>query len=256
MKISKLFHWLYGLVMLLPIFAIGTTCLISTFNMASKQESEIIYKYETNEVNSVDDLVVGRIYHYSIDFSSLTGNLLACNSLYNFNSDKQYDIEIDNSFGFLTISVNNNTSITIVQRDNNFNTLFTPCIIYNINNSKFDCDVVFKGIFYSDSYSNYSISNLNDIPIKSVETHNLDTQDIFYNSIDKVCTSALFSWAYDSFLVQPFAYICALFSMPSNSFVVQMLSYWLAISIIWLVFDLIMYIPLLVHRWLDKGVLE
>lgn len=35
-----------------------------------------------------------------------------------------------------------------------------------------------------------------------------------------------------------------------------LLSYWAFISITWLVFDLVMYLPLLVHRWLDKGVLQ
>ena len=40
MRINKLFHWLYFVLMFLPIFAIGSACLISTFNMASKEESE------------------------------------------------------------------------------------------------------------------------------------------------------------------------------------------------------------------------
>lgn len=68
--------------------------------------------------------------------------------------------------------------------------------------------------------------------------------------------NALFSWAYSSFLTQPFIYIGNLFGLPSTSTIYYCLSYWLDISIIWLVFDLVMYIPLLVHRWLDKGIIE
>ena len=90
--------------------------------------------------------------------------------------------------------------------------------------------------------------------IESVEQKNVS--NTFYDSIDSVVQSPYFSWAYDSFLVAPFTYIVSLFSMPTNSPVVLLMSYWLAISIIWLVFDLVMYVPLLVHRWLDKGVLE
>lgn len=35
-----------------------------------------------------------------------------------------------------------------------------------------------------------------------------------------------------------------------------LLTYWTSISIIWLVFDVFLYVPLLAHRWIDKGVIE
>lgn len=41
-----------------------------------------------------------------------------------------------------------------------------------------------------------------------------------------------------------------------NDLVVMLLNYWCSISIIYLVFDIVMYVPLLAHRWLDKGVVE
>ena len=85
---------------------------------------------------------------------------------------------------------------------------------------------------------------------------NVDILNIFYYSLDQIHDNVMFSWCNTSFLVTPIAYITDLFGMPSTSPIITMLSYWLNISIIWLVFDLIMYIPLLVHRWLDKGVLE
>lgn len=40
------------------------------------------------------------------------------------------------------------------------------------------------------------------------------------------------------------------------SFISLFLTYWTCISIIWLVFDVFMYVPLLVHRWIDKAKLE
>lgn len=45
-------------------------------------------------------------------------------------------------------------------------------------------------------------------------------------------------------------------SGESISYVSMLLSYWTCISIIWLVFDVFMYVPLLVHRWIDKAKLE
>lgn len=41
-----------------------------------------------------------------------------------------------------------------------------------------------------------------------------------------------------------------------SEFIGLLLSYWTSISIIWLVFDVFMYVPLLVHRWIDKAKLE
>lgn len=85
---------------------------------------------------------------------------------------------------------------------------------------------------------------------------NYNIYDMFYYAVSEVNTMSLFSWARNTFLAQPILYITDLFNMPSNHEVITLLCYWLSISIIWLVFDLIMYVPLLVHRWLDKGVIE
>ena len=87
-------------------------------------------------------------------------------------------------------------------------------------------------------------------------TAQVDLDNMFIDSMNNLNSITLFSWASNSFLVAPFTYISNLFSMPSTSPFITLLSFWLAISIIWLVFDLIMYIPLLVHRWLDKGIIE
>lgn len=80
--------------------------------------------------------------------------------------------------------------------------------------------------------------------------------DNMINAWTSTWTNALFSWAYSSFLTEPFIYIGTLFGLPDNSTIYYALSYWLDISIIWLVFDVVIYIPLLVHRWLDKGIIE
>lgn len=37
------------------------------------------------------------------------------------------------------------------------------------------------------------------------------------------------------------------------AFFIDLLTYWTCISLIWLVFDIIMYVPMLVHSWLDRA---
>lgn len=46
------------------------------------------------------------------------------------------------------------------------------------------------------------------------------------------------------------------FNFSFRSILADLLTYWTSISIIWLVFDVFMYVPLLVHRWIDKAKIE
>lgn len=264
MKISKLFHLLYAFVMFLPILAVGSTVLISTFNMSSKEESEIHYKYETNEVNSAQDLVIGNLYYMEIDNSFVYHfprtniafvKLLSCENYWSYPDEVYYDD--------LTGVVEYREAYLVGS------TLILPYILDNTGDAYSSFDVsdeqgfLIKGYGYIVSTNDvinqlgtsiFRISDYNEI--ESVETHNVESKDVFYNSLDELIESPYFSWAYNSFLSTPITYIVGLFSIPTNHVIVELLSYWLAISIIWLVFDLIMYVPLLVHRWLDKGVLE
>ena len=80
--------------------------------------------------------------------------------------------------------------------------------------------------------------------------------DVFIDSLNNLNTISVFAWAQTSFLNVPFQYISDLFGIASTNPINTLLSYWLSISVIYLVFDLIMYVPLLVHRWLDRGMIE
>lgn len=104
-------------------------------------------------------------------------------------------------------------------------------------------------VFYIGSRCLYVIFNQN-------ATASVDLDNIFIDSVNNLNTLTLFAWAQTSFLVQPFTFITDLFGISATSPINTLLSYWLSISIIWLVFDLIMYVPLIVHRWIDKGIIE
>ena len=105
-------------------------------------------------------------------------------------------------------------------------------------------------VFYIASRCLYVIFNKNAV----VTTGVID--NVFIDSVNNINTITLFSWATNTFINAPFEYITDLFGIASNSPINTLLSYWLSISLIWLVFDLLMYVPLLVHRWLDKGIIE
>lgn len=109
--------------------------------------------------------------------------------------------------------------------------------------------VMLLPVFYIMYRCGYAILNQNAV-------YSGTMIDLFIDSVNNLNNEVLFSWASSSFLIAPFQYIANLFGVPSVSPILTMLSYWLDISIVWLVFDLIMYVPLLAHRWLDKGIIE
>ena len=273
MKISKLFHWLYAVLMLLPVIALGSAILVNTFNQQAKQEQvEYLYKYETPDVTMKDDIDYGKVYHFTIDDSYIV-------ELHNGAFGSDFDISVD-ILRFDFIGVDDWDSMEL---DETYlyasGTSFYSFVGY-FSNDHIDCPGLYGND--DDSYVNYNLSysqgfefkfdgiirnfNGNDYFATTyvsqsdfneiVGVKDGDVTNVFYKAVEQIQSSPVFSWSYNSFLVAPFQYIMALFGMPSNHIVVELLSYWLAVSIIWLVFDLIMYVPLLAHRWLDKGILE
>ena len=93
----------------------------------------------------------------------------------------------------------------------------------------------------------YIIARCGYVIFNENATATFDLMDTFSQSVNALNTELIFSWASTSFLIQPFQYISNLFGMSTTSPILTLLSYWLDISLIWLVFDLIMYVPLLVH---------
>lgn len=242
--------------MLLPVFAIAVTCAYVIFNKNAYQSyyGETINEQEYVNVE-LDDIDVGDYIYYIVSPGLTTQeNIGNYNYIYvdilSFNDTSYQSI---NNPSFDPVECN---SMRILR--NNDGTIYYE--FYHQNDSAYY--VVRNNVQVNISFYYEGISTQSDLSFLNpyffrLESNNYSYLDnVFYYSIDKVEQSPLFCWAYDSFLTAPIEYIVVLFSMPVDSPVVLMLSYWLTISIVWLCFDLIMYVPLLVHRWIDKGVLE
>lgn len=237
--------------MLLPIFAIGVTCGYAMFNKNAylsyangnvnntKYVEVNVLENDTNYVYKQDSLLTNpfdRDYIFKVE--NIKNYYLP-----NMSSNLQYYIENNLVDNFRLSNYNGNPLLNFRNANNeNIQNFQLQNSLLNFEFTLITVDV--QPINY------YSL-------FKQIELINPNTIDnVFYYSVDKVTQSPLFSWAYDSFLSAPFVYILDLFGVPSTHVMVELLSYWLSVSIIWLVFDLIMYVPLLMHRWIDKGVLE
>jgi len=239
MKISKLFHWLYGALMLLPILVFIPNAFYYGFNetaQAQEKTEQVPVYYESNEVNSIDDLVIGNIYQFN--------GITPTNP-----NNSGLGINILNSS-----IVPSSTGIGVYSTGN----VYLYPSYSAIDNRQFT--FVFNGIV-RENIASYLLDSISITQSKVVKeytevTTSMSIADSMSYAWVSVWQNDLFSWSYDSFLTTPFQYIGSVFGIPNDNTLYYCLSYWLDISIIWLCFDLVMYVPLLVHRWLDKGVLE
>lgn len=244
MKISKLFHWLYAILMLLPAFAVGVTCAYAIFNKNAYQ-SYADYTQQTNiQISVIDNFEIGSQYRFNYKQSvneSQSPRFMYSNISLNVNELTQDNVSYK-GVAFLPnhlLRFYNEDASIIKDLSNTWGVTinsFTLVLSSIENNTRWSTNSNY--IVYSETLIGGKLS------------------DVFYYSIDKVQQSPIFSWAYDSFLSTPITFITGLFGMGSDHVAIMFMSYWLAISVIWLVFDMIMYVPLLVHRWIDKGVLE
>lgn len=104
-----------------------------------------------------------------------------------------------------------------------------------------------------------SFNRMITLDTASVENLNTFIENVvngFSNVLNMVMTNSLFAWVSNSIVYTPFSYIANVFNMSANSPIIALLSYFLVITIIYIVFDILMYIPNLLHRWIDGSSLE
>lgn len=255
---------IYGFLLFMPLLAIGTTCLISTFNMSAKEETEIHYKYETNEVNSQDDLKNDRAYYVNFnnvtadEFIDVNGSTL---DLYFYNIENfdfsNYILSIDewlsgdlysgNLLLHLYITDDFFASLSLISEDIYYNDYYS--IVFDGGLDSYNFTIIGNAIL---SYSgnkpvlNY-FNEATYIPIESVETHNVSAEDIFYRSVDKVTESQLFNWAENSIIYTTTNTTCNALSITAP-FIPLLLSYWLIISVIYFLYDIALMLVWMIHR--------
>ena len=104
-----------------------------------------------------------------------------------------------------------------------------------------------------------SFNKMITLDTASVENFNTFTQNVvnsFCNVLNMVMTNPLFAWVSGSIVYTPFSYIANVFNMSVNSPIIALLSYFLVITVIYIVFDILVYIPNLFHRMIDGGSIE
>lgn len=261
--------------MFLPIVVFIPNAFYYGFNehATNSETTTINYKYQSNEVNSYDDLVEGNIYHFNYngygDEMALPNNYEMDLKLlkvyqYNFNNCN-FDLDsttwssiFDNSDISVHLYYNRGLDANLNINLNSDETLF---IYYGTFDTEFllNAEVQITYLTYSLHGENLCLE-MNNTDYNVIESVEINTDDTISNKMYHAWQSTwdlpLLQWTHTSFVAQPFTYITGLFGVPSDSTFNYVFAYFVSISICWLVFDVIMYLPNLAHRWLDRGALE
>lgn len=310
MKISKLFHWLYALLMLLPFAFFVPSVLYYAFNDNATMQSVEVPKTETiavdfNQYMKLPSSDIFTIYSSgaTADFNGtemVLNNATGRNGAYlkaleridlNLNHKYLLDFDyfmieqIDWEILFCTDVQRSYVSLPSVSSYTSKSSIITISdtalllldifphtrdevgTLYINNICVFDLTQMFGSgneptindfkQMFPNSYYPYTESELMQITYDTGETEQLiENTSIINYAWESIWDLPLFSWTKVTFVSVPFAYLTGLFGIGANSTLNYVFGYFATISICWLVFDVIMYVPMLVHRWIDKARIE
>lgn len=263
---------IFSIVMLAPFFAIMSKCIYVQANPNAKESwsggQSITYyerqpKYVTNEINSINDLELGNIYHFNIENDTLDTYLIGGNfysikmNILNINDFDfgNYDLELtDYDLAFAT--TNYDLNIVLVITDNSF----TLNIMSYINSSYFlqlywnvplttydftlDCD------FILNDYEDIVSQNINEL-IKSttynvydyVEHTTTETSldNVFYYAVEDLKNEKLFNWTEDTAIYSAINTMCTGLDVQGGVLPL-LLTYWALMTAIYIVFDIVIVV--------------
>lgn len=266
MKLNKLFHWLYFCVMALPLVVAPIFAIYSHRHTLTEQTTvDIQYKYQSNEVNNFDDLIEGNVYNLDlnnanydlIDFSFvLVSGEIYCESISYIEMDEYYvgyrtpyNLYKEDVFGSLSFLRYDDLSI-LGYFDFDYISSYNA-VIQLLHINEFGS--------FTDVASLFSYTDYNEVESVTVNDSSSDIMSVFVNNYAEVINKyfnydnafnfgGLYTWLNTNFFSG---------NAPLGFFIFwHLLIYWLLTSLLWLIFDVLMYVPMLVHRWLDKASLS
>lgn len=279
MKINRLFHWLYAILMLLPFVSVFAVWTIYTWNTnieiptITENVSKEVDLYQVVNPNNRLSFVSYNdyTYYYSntdyVDVSTVQTFILSVHlkqgHTYYFHrtySGTGYYFAFYDSYNQVYINVNDDYYYSSSDLDIDCNMVisnFTGDIYVKLN--IIDLDSTFGNVpsrsdvvsWLGDSYYGYGLNH--------IVIDNYSTQSVIDMPINHIWFPSFGGVGWTIRNIINFG-MTNLFGISTGNgvgyVIVNLMAYWLCISLIWLIYDVIMYVPLMIHRWLDKGIIS
>jgi len=251
---------IYGFLLFMPLLAITSTILVNTFNKENRQptqEVNITYLYEDG--TDLNNLELHKLYFadefnyssiqmnqgsytkfYVYSWNSIWYSLNGLESEYigsNYNSSNgnyvYFYIEdgVDAYMGF----TNENVYQELIIDD------------FDIEGFVFSIEEELEDGIKAFEFSNISLTDFNVIDSVEVIEHETTLNDVFYKAVELVENSPLFNWSKNSELYTVIHNTCNILDL-NNTFIPMLLTYWVIISIIYVIYDIALIALHVVHR--------
>lgn len=262
-KESTIGKIIYGFLMFAPLLAILTSCAYTIFNRNAKETTNIeYYEYQTNEIDITSQdpksqIISGNVYKVNLQDSSFTTtstNALvigACyvvknNVYYNYNKLQQYRLSnfrynaTVNHILFSVLGYVNENTVSNVGGFNNENLLADE--LYIVPNELTDRTQLINSKILS-------ISDKTRFNIKNIKQDKA-VNNIYY-AMNQIEQEPIFNWAKNNDIYKGIKEVCDKMSI-TNTFYPMILSYWLIISTVYFIYDIILIIFHILHNSIHK----
>lgn len=221
---------IYGFLLFLPLLAIGVTCGYAMFNKNA-------YQSYTGE-QKIENI---QYLNTATPDTLPTGNSVTYYFTKNVNS---HDNSNTGWFNYENISIPN----------------------INPNGYRFRIRFAQRDIQIQTGVNSYSYAQFQDFTFNLVSFDNNDTgltyatnmyfitysstkelDNVFYYSVNKITQSELFNWSQNSIIYTGMSNFTTALSI-TNTFVPTLLTYWLIISIVYFMYDIVLMMLTILHR--------
>ena len=288
MKISKIFHFLYFAVLSIPLISIPIFAIYSQNHEINDNTLQVQENLKVDFNQKVNYLALPNRTAESIIYTNNNDGSLTANGTSTGYSD--YTVKQFQGLGHIWYIRSGNTNNIVETRLTSVGGAYNEYRGYvnvlssfylrilpntSVNNlylipQMFDLTQMFgegneptiaefNTLFPNNYYEN---TESQEMYIENAYTTTYDDTDIMsqfmyceYNFMDKYLGmykyqpfAGIYSWLANTFFGGSAPLVFTIFY--------QWFAYWLFVSLCWLVFDVLIYVPLLVHKWLDKAAIE
>lgn len=270
MKLSEIKHdhsltellkvFIFSILMLLPFLSVLTRSMYVTFNKNAYQSYSGNYtyqtytiekEYETNEVNSVNDLVEGNIYHFYYDEFTEPTRILESNKFYYLKINNENNINVVQNTNSLYLYYNSNSVLSIA-----FNN--TDLTYARLSNQTIE----FVDVYFIYQRTNqFMINNINSISASDylgeetiiIETHeNTALDNVFEYSFQRMSEDDMFNWTQNTALYNGIHAMTTNLQIQTNVIAI-LLTYWTILTIVYVIIDIVLKcFTLLTHGFSRK----
>lgn len=277
---------IYGFLLFLPLLAISITCGYAMFNKNAYQSYEGEFSNSIpHYTNTTFNVSANNNGNYNFVVQNVTlpqdTNIITIS----FNSETNvYNSGNNNISGYAVLGINldsikntnldnyNNNSKSLVfstyyyeNQGNGFTKIKFCFLDYEINTNVslpqnltwFEKENAFITFERSDDINIYGShhgyyfrsevsSGIKELMYYTIEVTK-DLSNVFYYSVDKVEQSNLFNWAKTSMIYTGMLNFTTAMNV-TNTFIPMLLTYWLIISVIYFLYDIILLILVVLHR--------